>query len=360
MYNKVDYLLRGAWFAHNSVFPSKKKISTLMFYGTTLCDSKCKHCLIWAKRPVEIMPKDKIIEIMQSRCVSKRTVVGLEGGEFLLHPESMEILSWFKENHPNFDILSNCLNPERLIDAIKRYTPRRLYVSLDGDKETYEKMRGKDGYDKVIQVIEACNSLVPISLMFTLTPFNNFSDMNYVIRISKKYDIDVRIGIYNNIDFFNTARNAHDSNYRKSEIPANVLDTSENIDFLLLYDEWIKNNLKLRCLSIRDSIVIHPNGDIPICQNLNVKLGNVYNNSLDEIFNSKSTIELHNHYSRSCNQCWINFHRKYDIVLLRSLEKVLPKSVVKMFFGNYQWTSDKRVSYSQFLKENVKSYQESQ
>ena len=33
-------------------------------------------------------------------------------------------------------------------------------------------------------------------------------------------------------------------------------------------------------------------------------------------------------YSRECNQCWINYHRKYDIILLRSLERVLPKRII--------------------------------
>jgi hypothetical protein len=63
---------------------------------------------------------------MNSKCISQRTVVGLEGGEFLLHPEANEILKWFSENHKNFDLLSNCLQPHRVIDAVKKYPPKRL------------------------------------------------------------------------------------------------------------------------------------------------------------------------------------------------------------------------------------------
>ncbi|MDR1348231.1 MAG: radical SAM protein, partial [Prevotellaceae bacterium] len=118
MYKKTDYLKRGIRFLNNFLFPSKKKISTLMFYSTSSCNSRCKHCLVWAKRPVEHMSKEKIIEVMKSRCISSETLVGLEGGEFLLHPEYREILSWFKENHPHFDLLSNCLLPERVIEAV--------------------------------------------------------------------------------------------------------------------------------------------------------------------------------------------------------------------------------------------------
>ena len=405
MYGKLDYLRRGLRYVNNSVRPGHKTLSTLMFYGTDLCDSGCKHCLIWAKRPVKHLPIAKIVEVMQSRCVSKHTTVGLEGGEFLLHPQALEILEWFTNNHPNFDLLSNCLKPDSLIDAVKKYPPKRLFISLDGNKETYLYMRGKDGYNDVLKVIENCKDLVPISLMFTLSPYNGFDDMEHVIEIAKKNNIDVRIGTYNDISFFDTVEKAHeteigsivntdvltygairkvkdeilekndklnelekeeietpkhdhnkimDSNDFKNSILANIVDTTENYDFLLLYDEWRKKKLNLKCRSILDSIVIHPDGSVPICQNLDLKLGNVNTNTLDNIFNSLASQEIQNKHVHGCNQCWINFHRKYDIVMMRTLEKGLPKWLIEKMFGDYQWTDDKKVTYKQFMEQNAK------
>ena len=72
-----------------------------MIYATDLCDSACKHCLIWAKRPVHYLSFEKIKEIMQSRCITKNTAVGLEGGEFMLHPDAEKIMEWFYHNHPH-------------------------------------------------------------------------------------------------------------------------------------------------------------------------------------------------------------------------------------------------------------------
>jgi len=352
MYNKTDYIRRGARFLNNQLRPCHKKLSSLYFYTTTLCDSQCKHCLIWQKRPITTMDKNKIVEVMHSKCITKHTTIGLEGGEFLLHPEAMDILLWFKNHHANFDLLSNCLKPEKVIEAVKKSSPRRLYVSLDGDKNTYRYMRGKDGFDKVIQVVEECKDKLPVSLMFTLSPYNDFDDMKYVIKISQRYNVDIRIGIYNNINFFDTQEKAHDTfsmNNFTDNIPHQVKDTTENYDFLLLYDEWRKGNLNLKCHSIKDSLVIHPNGDVPLCQNLDLKLGNIYENSLDEIFNSYETKKIHQQYSNNCNNCWINFHRKYDIVLLRSSEQLLPKKLIQLFYGEYNWTSNKKITYKNFL-----------
>ncbi|MDR2125858.1 MAG: radical SAM protein [Prevotellaceae bacterium] len=367
MYNIKDYVNRGLMFANNTLFPRRKKLSTLMFYSTNLCNSKCKHCFVWAQRPVVHISKAKMVEIMSSKCVSQNTTIGLEGGEFLLHPEANEILQWFSENHKNFELLSNCLQARRVIDTVKKYPPKRLYLSLDGDRETYLYMRGADGFDKVIQVIEGCKDIVPVSLMFTLSPYNSFDDLNFVVEIAKKYNIDIRIGIYNNIDFFDTVDTAHvpdtkqknqdkdtrlNSNYlhcSAENIPENVKDTSENYDFLILYNEWRTGKLKLNCYSIFDSLVIHPNGNVPLCQNLDVKLGNIYEKSLDSIYNSKDSIELQKKYAKTCNQCWINFHRKYDIVLLRSLEKFIPKPIIQLFYGKYRWTDNQKLTYKQVI-----------
>jgi len=402
MYNKLDYIKRGVRFANNIAFKSNKKLSTLMIYATDRCDSECKHCLIWAKRPVTHLPYEKIIEIMNSKCVSQETAVGLEGGEFLLHPEAEKILQWFSKNHPNFDLLSNCLKSDNLIQAVKKYPPKRLFLSLDGNKETYKYMRGKDGYDNVLKVIHECKDVVPISAMFTLSPYNSFKDLDYVIGICQENDIDVRIGVYNDIDFFDTVEKAHEteiSTFKTKEtltyskvkdgikdialakkeklnklqyenislskhnasklnsisnfqnmIPKSIKNTEENFDFLLLYDEWRKKNTKLKCYSILDSIVVHPNGDVPICQNLGLKLGNVNKSPLDEVLNSTASQKIQKEYVHNCNQCWINFHRKYDIVMLRTLEKFVPKRLIEIIYGKYQWCSDEKLTYAQYMQ----------
>lgn len=203
MYKTSDYLRNGVLYLNNIIRPHHKRLSTLMIYSTTKCQSRCKHCSIWQK-PEEHLSLRMIKMIMASQCVTKNTVVGLEGGEFLLHPEANAIMEWFKDNHPNYTLLSNCLAPQKVIEAVRLYHPSHLYVSLDGNKETYKAMRGCNGHDKVLEVIETLKDEVPVSLMFCLSPWNTFEDMDYVIGLAKRYDVDVRIGIYGTMDFFDT------------------------------------------------------------------------------------------------------------------------------------------------------------
>ena len=381
MYSFNDYIQRGLVFIHNQAFPSKKKLSSLMIYATDLCDSACKHCLIWAKRPVTYLPKEKIFDIVSNnKCVSSSTTIGLEGGEFLLHPDALEILEWFKTNHPKFDLLSNCLKPLKLIEAVKKYPPHRLWISLDGDKDSYLHMRGKDGYDSVLTVIQELKDIVPISVMFTLSPYNDFTDMKHVADVCKKNNIDMRVGIYNNIPFFDTLEKAHitEIGMKKDgeiltfkvaeekkllakeiqatpginkhedivdQIPEEIKEFKENYDFLVLYNNWKNNKTQLKCFSIFDSVIVLPNGDVPICQNLDLKLGNIHRHSLDDILNSAETIDQQKWHNKNCNKCWINYHRKYDVVLYKSFENYFGSWATRKLFGYYQWDDNNKTTY---------------
>ena len=350
MYRLSDYVQNGLIFVNNMVRPHHKVLSQLMLYATTKCQSRCQHCSIWRKKE-EFLTLSDIKAIMHSKCVTPATTVGLEGGEFLLHPEAEAIMEWFKSNHPNYTLLSNCLAPLKVIHAVRKYRPSHLYVSLDGDKETYKYMRGCNGYEKVIEVVETLKDEVPLSLMFCLSPWNTFKDMEYVINVAKQYGIDVRIGIYGTMDFFDTTADllSADMKHYADQIPRNIHDTAENYDFVALYDEWRNGNLQLRCQSIFSELVVHSNGNVPVCQNRNIILGNIHDNSLDEIFNSKQSYKTQCRMSHNCNGCWINFHRKYDIILLRNFEKIFPKRMIEKIYGKYHWCKNENITYKKYF-----------
>lgn len=399
MYSIGEYWQRGSAIVGNRLFPGHKKLNRLMIYATDLCDSACKHCLIWAKRPVKHLPAADIVKLMESRCVTSNTNIGLEGGEFMLHPEAHEILQWFYDHHRNYDILSNCLKPDSLIAAVRKYKPNRLYISLDGNEETYQYMRGKAGYQHVLQVIKALHKEVTISVMFTLSPYNDFADMEHVASVCKQYGIDLRVGLYNNIPLFDTYDKAHETEIGEQKqtkplqykdvaqlkekiaatkelkqaeltndphlpqhdaskihrrfadfIPEGIKDFKENYEYLALYEGWRRKQVQLKCFSIIESLVVLPNGDVPLCQNLDLVLGNIHQQKLDEIFNGKDAQQKQQHYMHNCNQCWLAFHRKYDVALYRTFEQVFGKWATGKMLGYYQWREDGNTRLKQALK----------
>lgn len=355
MYTLGDYIKRGGLFLNNQIFPSKKKLSTIMLYATDRCNSKCKHCYIWEKTPKQHLSLETVKKILSDKTVKKNTLIGLEGGEFVLHPEAFEIMGYLQKNHPCFELLSNCVAPEKTIKAVREFHPIRLYLSLDGTRETYHNLRGVDAYNDVLDVVKALKDEIPISIMFTLTPYNNFKDLEHVADYCMANKVDMRIGIYNNMQYFETQQNMFESsslNYSIAEIPEKVSMFSENYDYVALYTKFREGNLKLPCYSISDSIVIRPNGDVPLCQNKEIILGNVNKEPLHVIMNKKSTLDIHKQHKHNCNGCWVNFHRKYDVVMLRNLEKVLPKGIIKLFTKDYCWSENHKQKYADLIKKN--------
>ena len=68
------------------------------------------------------------------------------------------------------------------------------------------------------------------------------------------------------------------------------------------------------------------------------------------------TKKTQKHYQHNCNGCWVNFHRKYDIVLHRMFEKYFGKAITGKMFGKYQWEADKKKTYKQYMEEMEGKY----
>jgi hypothetical protein len=69
-------------------------------------------------------------------------------------------------------------------------------------------------------------------------------------------------------------------------------------------------------------------------------LGNVNEKTLDDIFNSEASVQTQTHYSKNCNQCWISYHRKYDIALYKNFEKFFGRKATSKLLGYYKWDAD--------------------
>jgi MoaA/NifB/PqqE/SkfB family radical SAM enzyme len=201
----------------------------------------------------------------------------------------------------------------------------------------------------VLKVIEALKAVVPISVMYCVSPWNSMDDLAHVADVCSHHGVDLRVGVYSDIKFFDTQDPAYAAS-TLGPIPDNLKQFKENHDYLVLYDQWRSGKLVLPCKSIYDSVVILPNGDVPICMHLDHKLGNIHRQSLDEILTSDATLQTLKEHHDGCNGCWINFHRKYDLILYKNLERFFPKAAIRKMFGYYQWTEDPRQGYRSAVK----------
>ncbi len=317
-----EYLEYGKTFALG-----RRDLLHLMIYVTNRCNSRCRICSIWREKKKLDLPVEIIERVVTDKLVTKRTYIGLEGGEFIMHPECREILSMMNAHGLDYVIFTNGIAKDRIIDIVREFRVKRLQVSLDGGPETYKKVRGVDRYQNVVELVESLKGETEIQMGYVANPWNAPDDFAHVQEFCRKNGVGLAVGIYGNVELLKAKKGL------KPIQP--ITDNGFYAGYLGMYNPWLAGKVRLPCHSTKYSCLVWPDGRIPLCQNKRVILGNVYEQALSEIWNSERTEKLQLG-SRDCNECWISFHRVVDVKLVTGLRKLLPKNMVEKIVGKYE------------------------
>lgn len=298
---------------------SNHNLKTLALIVTNRCNSKCKTCYIWDQKPIVDLPVQIIKKILNDP-ITRRCEFTLQGGEFFLHPEYKEILTLFKNR--KFNVFSNGMHKEKLIEAVNKYKIQSLFLSLDGKPDTYKSIRGVNNYYQVIEIIDNLKNKTSITVNYTLTPWNTFDDLVHVKSICEKNKIKLQLGIYSPLKFFNTI-------YKIKRIEENIVANSEE-QYIKQYNNWLDKKISIPCNSLRIYCVVYPDGSVPLCTNKDMVLGNVNTQNLTDIWKSKKSKNIRKKYY-SCNDCWNPCNRKMEIELVNLIRSKIPKYFLKSY-----------------------------
>jgi MoaA/NifB/PqqE/SkfB family radical SAM enzyme len=311
-----------------SLLRRKPAIVELPIFATNRCNSKCLTCNIWRKKPKTDLEPKIVNKILSSRVLSKSSGIILAGGEFILHPEYEKILSFLNKSGKNYILLSNGLLSDRLIDVVREFGVKNISLSLDGPPEIYRRIRGVDGYPHVRRVVEELrDDNVRINVAYTISPWNSRGDLLHVMDFCKKNALSLHVGYYSGIEYY-------DVKYAGSLY---TVDDLIDHPYHRLYPMWVSGNLKMPCLTVFLRPVVRPNGDVYLCEPLQIKLGNLYEQDLEAIWHSQRTRILQKS-NFSCNGCWHDSQRQGDIHAISTLAKYLvPPVVLNRIFGKSDW-----------------------
>ncbi|PLV58311.1 radical SAM protein [Thermotoga sp. KOL6] len=124
---------------------------------TTRCNFNCKHCYCEAGKPhPNELSFEEIKELIIDLKEMKVWALDLVGGEPLLHPRILDILSFGKEVGQRLMINTNgSLATKDMVSKIRKVNPNVLIgVSLEGpDPETNDYVRGKGNFERAVQGI---------------------------------------------------------------------------------------------------------------------------------------------------------------------------------------------------------------
>ena len=296
---------------------------------TNKCNSKCNFCDIWKEKDFddEITP-DHLLTMFDD--MGRNLVwLALSGGEVTLVKYVAPLLVEAKKRCKNLKIISfttNGLLPEKVVKLSEEIIAAGFdlieTISLDGDKELHDELRGVPGnYDKCISLY---NSLKAKSINVNYGITVNGANHSYILSEYRKMRHEIKAitfvhdgGIYKKSN--NTDKNIILNSMRHIFKEYTIDSISEIIEYIHIkiavhfIAAQEKKNL-IPCEVITTSVHVMPDGEVQPCMYLK-SLGNIKNKKFSEIiFNEKTDSIKREIKNNKCPHCWMNCYSPYSIM----------------------------------------------
>lgn len=304
----------------------------LTFAVTYKCNSKCKTCSIWKKKPENELSISEIDKIFSK--YNDFSWVDITGGEIFLRRDIIEITKIIIQKCRNLYVLhfpTNGLLPEIIVERTKeilKLNPKKLIVSvsLDGPKEVNDRIRGVPGsFEKAVQTFSELkkikNRKLNVFFGFTLSKYN----IGYFDKMVEEVKKTLPWIKYNDFHMNIIHSSAHYYNNKRVEFPAkkviseirgfmkkrklvlNHVSYIEKIYLKLIKKYLITKKTPLPCKALSVSCFIDPHGFVYPCSIMDEKAGSLRDNNYDlkKILNSEKSREIIKKIRRGqCPMCW--------------------------------------------------------
>ena len=285
---------------------------------TYLCNSRCKMCNIWRKKPQKELNPEEYLKLPKSL-----KDINISGGEPFLKNDLVEIIQNVKKSCPKARIIisTNGFLPEiiyrRMEKILEIDSNTGVAVSLDGMKKIHNEIRGIDnGYQKVLKTIKNLKSLKIKNIKIAFTAIEeNTKEMEKVYRFAQEQNLEFTCAVAQNSEHYFGAEN------QKIQNKEDLKNQFEKI----IFQELKKNNLKnfarayftrglcafalkqkriLPCQAANDFFFLDPQGNIYPCPVSNLIIGNIKEEKFEKIWHSEKAKEIRKKI-KNCQKCWM-------------------------------------------------------
>lgn len=173
----------------------------LALHVTSNCQLKCMHCYCqnYSAESNEIS-----LGVIRKLCedflntefpLLKDYSIILSGGEPLLYSKFESLCNLIREFQDHVILSTNGVLIPKYIDVFEKYDG--IQVSVDGDRKTHDKIRGKGSYDKAIDALECLQEHgIKRSIGFMLCRLNSHC-IDHIIDLCKNYRCTIlNFGLY--------------------------------------------------------------------------------------------------------------------------------------------------------------------
>ena len=277
---------------------------TLQLHITGECNCRCRHCYI-EEHSNQISTRDieKIILQYLDFVAHFRMKTGddiiprlfITGGEPFCHNDIGGVFSLMEEysDRIKFRLLSNgTLFSNCMLEKLKKTDGISVQVSIDGDRNSHDLLRGEGNFDRVLKGIDMLSlNGIPSIVSFTAHR-DNFRSFPEVARICRDHKVNVLWS--DRYIPFNSASPVKALTKEETEEYVNILQLEKQNPANAAAHLTIKNDRALqflasgtypyRCTAGQFSAAIDERLNVFPCRRLNIPCGNLKESSLTDIY----------------------------------------------------------------------------
>lgn len=287
----------------------------LTIISTFRCNSKCQMCYIW-QNPTE--PKEEVSLETLSKLPGGFDNLNVSGGEPTLRKDLAELIDLVHPKARVTEISSNGLHPERLVPIIKKHPNIKVRFSLEGDRETSDRIRGeKDGYRTKIAGLRLLREAGGTDLGFAMViQDENVDQLVDVYEFAKKEGFELATStLHNAWQFYKNDNYFYDrsavarkvegliSSMLRSPKPKNWFRAYLNLG---LIEKILGHDRLIPCSAGSGFAFIDPWSDVWACNvRSDLPMGNLARQSWNEIVNGEVAQQTRNKVAGCSQNCWM-------------------------------------------------------
>ena len=300
---------------------------------TYWCQYRCKTCNIWQRKPTDELTTTELLALVREN--PQVAWVDLTGGEIFLRPDIDEVLEAVVTGWRRLAVLhfpTNGFQTDRIVDSARRIAGRGpakivVTVSLDGDEQTNDEIRGiKGGFRRQIETFKALRRIAGLHTVFgvTLSAYNlgRFADtfaacarevpgltiddmhLNVAQASAHYYGNDQSPGM---VPDPQRARLELQDYRNLKRLPRTAAEMLESVYLRYLDAFLLTGQTPMPCHALRASCFIDPWGVVYPCISYSRPVGRLRDTGmrLEPIWNAAATAQLQREiWGGQCPQCW--------------------------------------------------------
>ena len=160
---------------------------------TKLCNLRCIHCYydFESMDNVKDPGTSEMIELIDELYANGTRWVRFLGGEPLLRSDIGELISYATGKGMICDLNTNGYLVKKRIKELKKLSS--LCLSIDGDEESNDLVRGKGSYQKIIEALDAClENDILVRLHGVITQYT-LNSLDHLVNLARDYGVTFNV-----------------------------------------------------------------------------------------------------------------------------------------------------------------------